>query len=124
MSAGVVGTMLGLGEREVVWDLLGFRPRSTADDGELENGDEVVEERFGIGIDVLMEMRDGDGARECRDMLRLDALVDGVTTGALDCERLALEEDRREAASSADLDLGSSCCQLEISGIESSAGRE
>lgn len=55
MSAGVVGTMLGLGEREAkVWDLLGFRPRSTADDGELENGDEVVEERF--KIEVLMEM--------------------------------------------------------------------
>lgn len=57
MSAGVVGTMLGLGEREAkVWDLLGLRPRSTADEGELENGDEVDEERFEIKIDVLMEM--------------------------------------------------------------------
>lgn len=36
MSAGVVGTMLGLGEREA------------------KNGDEVVEERF--KIEVLMEM--------------------------------------------------------------------
>lgn len=57
-------------------------------------------------------------------MLRLDALADEVKMGALDCERLALEEDRREAASSAGLDLGSSCCQSEISGIESSAGRD
>jgi len=57
MSTGVVGTMLGLGEGEgKVWDLLGFRPRSTADEGEVRNGDEVDEERFEIKIDVLMEM--------------------------------------------------------------------
>lgn len=99
-STGVVGTTLGLGERELLWaDLLSLRPRSSEGDtrrAESPNGDEGVEGECTLRIELLSEEKDGDSARECREMLLCDVVL---SVKARERERLARDEERRDAAS-------------------------
>lgn len=119
----MVGTTLGLGEREVEWmlsydfrrrrprsrssdvggegDVLSAEPKKVLDEGE-SDGDE------GCRMDALKAEKDGAG----REILRLDPFLlvsaERATTGDLDVERWSRNEDRRLAVFNDGLEPGPS----------------
>lgn len=118
-----MGTTLGLGDGdgERPCTFLNLRPRSSeggvvtsAESWYREGRDGVVDLAL-PRIELLRPENDGEGARDCRDMLRLSIFLPEddrlAIIGARDMERCARDDDRREATSMEGRDRRSSCCQ-------------